>query len=248
MIDKNFKRKNKCLCQNIEGLSEELEKLGYHRRGNSRADGIIVYPETNEYEELPYSEIEWKEGWMDYYCCQNRFLERAAEKYYDPEFREGLDRFSIVYPYWTDLNYSEDPKDWEEDLKEHLNPEWLDRPLITDLMMNPSYKEYIGFGLECNSIEDVDILSKYFWDQGFTFQFREVPDHSSDKLQTSRVWFIPSPEGPKLENESEDLFYRDTVYLYLCDIKYSDYPKLRKAILGLWKIGFLFKYEKNCYY
>ena len=48
MIDKKYKRINKCLCQNCEGLSEKLEKLGYTRRSDTKADGIIVYPETNE--------------------------------------------------------------------------------------------------------------------------------------------------------------------------------------------------------
>ena len=241
MIDKKYKRVNKCLCQNCEGLSEKLEKLGYRRRGKPGASGIIVYPETNEYEELPYSEIEWKEGWMDYYCCQDRFLERASEEYYDPEFRGGIDRFSVVSPYWTDLNYSEDPEDWEEDLREHLDSKWKDKGDFFSEMMNPGDK-FIGFGLECNSVEEMGILSRYFFDNGFVRQLRGIDLFEGTKK--SRVWFTPTPDGPYPEDDIKD----GGPNLYLYDIRCSDYPRLREAILGLWEIGFLFKYQKNCYY
>ena len=245
MIDKNYKRVNKCLCQNFEGLSEKLEKLGYRRRGKPGASGIIVYPETNEYEELPYSEIEWKEGWMDWFDEPEGFLLSASEEYYDLKFRPGIDRFSVVSYYWTDVYYSEDPKDWEEDLKEHLNPEWLDRDYIADTMMNPPYKDYIGFGLECNSLEELEILSKYFWDNWFTCQFRDIS--RSIDIQDSRVWFTPSPDGPVPDNP-ESYYYKGDLTLYLCDIKCSDYPRLREALLGLWRIGFLFRYTNGYYY
>ena len=245
MIDKNFKRIKKCLSQNRPGLSEELEKLGYHRKGNdSYASGIIVYPETNEYEELPYSEIEFKKGWNDWYDEPDAFLRDASTEYYPPKFRPGMSRFSLARVYWTDIYYSEDPEDWDEDLKEHLDLQWLDRPLITDLMMNPG-NGYIGFGLEVNSEEEMDVLSKYFRDHRFSFQLRELSN--PEYYQKSRVWFIPSSEGPILENP-KDMYDKELLYLYLCGIRYTDYPRLREALLGLWEIEFLFEYRNGYYY
>lgn len=235
-MDKNFKRINKCLAMNEPGLNLKLEELGYHRRGENRGTGIIVYPETNEYEELPYPEIEFKEGWIDCFDEVDLFLMLASEEYYELKYRPGINKFSLVSPYWTDIYYSEDPKDWEEDLKEHKKFEFLeDESPSLSMYIN---EEYGGFGLECNSLEEMEELSSYFWDRGFVNQLQEKCIREPRK---SRLWY-------NVSDKREYILMGSDVNLYLFPLKFSDYPKLRRTLLDLWKIGYLVKYQNGYIY
>lgn len=145
--------------------------------------------------------------------------------------REGLDRFSIVYPYWTHLTYSEDPKVWDKDLKKQINFDLGDTFVPLDMRINETTG---GFGFDLNSSEELEILSKYFKDLGFVYQLRQLPIYSP--LVTPRYWF---------NRDEEDLGPKDSQTLYLYPLEYKDYYKLRKALLDLYKIGFLVCYEDN---
>ena len=146
--------------------------------------------------------------------------------------REGLDRFSIVYPYWTHLTYSEDPKVWDRDLRVHKsfinpNPEKWVSMTINDKLG--------GFGLDVNSYEELYELTKYFQDLGFDHILHEV---NNQKVSISkRHWFV---------KEDEDLGQQNSLELFIYPIIYKrDYYKLRQALLDLHKIGFLVCYEDN---
>lgn len=206
--------------KNYEGTSEELEKLGYTRRGNREADGIIVYPETKEYEELPYSEIEFKEGWIDCYDEYDYFMSLASEKYYEPTIRPGIEKFSVVAPYWTDITYEEES--WEQDLGEQNKEGDED---YDSLMYHNGW-----FGLDVNSLEELEELSDYFRKHGFFKQLREVyPETRKERLWSTRD-----------DIEREAGCY---LMLYFGD----DYNGLRQTLLGLHTIGYLVKYKEGKY-
>lgn len=149
------------------------------------------------------------------------------------KIREGLDKFSVVYPYWTHLTYSENPEDWDKDLKEQIDFDTEGMFVPLDIRINETTG---GFGFEINSLEELEELSKYFWDLGFTHQLRNI-SHYGNGFTKDRCWY---------DNNSENIFSTsEQVFLFLYPLQYKDYYKLREALLGLYKIGYLFYYGNN---
>ena len=151
------------------------------------------------------------------------------------EIRKGIDKFSLVYFTWTDYNYSEGKEDWDKDLEEHksfINPcpeKWISMTINDELG---------GFGLDVNSLEELEELSKYFMDLRFSNQLRNIPKY--EPKTSKRVWFT---------RDSEYLNPKSSLSLYLYPINYKkDYYRLREALLGLYKLGYLVYYENNKLY
>lgn len=152
------------------------------------------------------------------------------------EIRSGITKFSVIYPYWTDITYSEDPKVWEMDLREHQEEKNSGDDWKTFFDLNPN-KEYGGFGFEVNSLEELEELSRFFREHGFTKQLRSIPSNPSKK----RYWFTPEDPNhlPPFDSYGGSLF--------IFPFKWERYPEFRKLLLKLWEIGFLV-YHKNFKY
>lgn len=149
------------------------------------------------------------------------------------KIRPELSKFSVVYPYWTELTY--DKEDWESDLVTHSL--YGDPEDPEDVMMRGDGDSgYIGFGVEVNSLEELDILERYFKD------FPEL-SKTSRKIycpsRVKRIWFTPEDENPWTPDGE--------MYgaLLINSIKWGDYQILREALCDLWKIGFLMTYKED---
>ena len=154
---------------------------------------------------------------------------------YGIEIRDGIKQFSVVYPYWTDLTYSEDNSnfEWDNDLDEHRsfkNP-WPE----TDLSMTID-DELGGFGVDINSLEELKELSNFFLSKGYNNQLIRVNQECSQKEK-------------RIINCNDDFWSDQPQHsLLLYPINYKDYPKLRKDLLELYKIGYLVVYKNmKCY-
>lgn len=149
------------------------------------------------------------------------------------KIRPGITKFSVIYPYWTHLTY--DKEDWGSDLVEHAlygNPEDPE-----DVMMRGDGDSgYIGFGIEVNSLKELDILEEYF---------KNIPELSktSRKIycqdRKTRIWFTPDNEHPWTEDGELG------GVLFIHPLRWGDYQTLREALCDLWKIGFLMTYKED---
>lgn len=154
------------------------------------------------------------------------------------EYRQGIKRASIIFPYWTDITYSEDPEVWKRDLEEHRREKNTgdDWKRFFNLNVNETYG---GFGFDINSLEELEELSKYFKERGFSILNNAFPIGEYSKKE--RVWYA-------LEGKYDRPLTLWMCNLYIYPLEWKDYPKLREALLDLWKIGYLVSYKNFKYY
>lgn len=150
----------------------------------------------------------------------------------------------MVYPYWTNLTYSENPEDWEKDLKEHKKEKNTGDDWRTFFDLNPS-DEYGGFGLDLNSLEELTEVSEYFRENGFMNQLTQ----SYPETKKKRLWFLKSEEGMEEEPGSlEEGNWGCSLFLYPLEWSHELYKRLRGSLSKLWKLGYLVYYKGEKYY
>ena len=154
------------------------------------------------------------------------------------EYRPGIKKASIIFPYWTDITYSGDPGVWKRDLEEHRSENLSKEELGKFINLNIN-DDYGGFGFDINSLEELDELSRFFWDYGFHNQLNDAP--RDEYSQKERVWF-------DVEGKTDKPLIFWGCHLYLYPLKWTDYYKLREVLLELWKIGYLVSYKNFKYY